>query len=278
MRRAPVYTLIVFILVAIGSLTATLISGESPQLGLDLQGGASVVLEPREEVPQGVLDQAIEIIRNRVDALGVAEPEITRQGESIIVSLPGVENRERALQVVGQTAQLLFRPVIQQLPAEATPTSSTTTSSTTSTTVEPNASTTTTSSTIPIDLNSTTAPEDDDETKQVILPEKDSNGRVTARYLLGPAEVKGQALSDARATVQPTSVQSPRLFALCQLPVGTMPCSRCPAEMSGPSAISSTAAPSCEIRSSSGAPAYQCGACSRFARARTPDAAASAGR
>ncbi len=113
MRRSPVYTLIAFFVVTIGWLTATLVSGDSPQLGLDLQGGASVVLQPREEVPQGVLDQAIEIIRNRVDALGVAEPEITRQGESIIVSLPGVENRERALQVVGQTAQLLFRPVIQ---------------------------------------------------------------------------------------------------------------------------------------------------------------------
>jgi preprotein translocase subunit SecD len=204
MRRSPVYTLVAFFVVAIGWLTATLVSGDSPQLGLDLQGGASVVLEPREEVPQGVLDQAIEIIRNRVDALGVAEPEITRQGDSIIVSLPGVENRERALQVVGQTAQLLFRPVIQQLPAVPTPTSSTTTSSTTSTTVEPNASTTTTSSTIPIDLDSTTAPEDDDETKQVILPEKDREGNVTSRYLLGPAEVKGTALSGASANVSQT--------------------------------------------------------------------------
>ena len=203
MRRSPVYTLIAFIVVALGALTATLTSGRSPQLGLDLQGGASVVLQPREEVPQGVLDQAIEIIRNRVDALGVAEPEITRQGESIIVSLPGVENRERALQVVGQTAQLLFRPVIQQLPAEPTATSSTTTSSTTSTTVEAGATTTSTSTTIPIDLNSTTAPEDDDETKQVILPEKDKQGRVTSRYLLGPAEVKGTVLSGASANVNP---------------------------------------------------------------------------
>jgi len=202
MKRGSLYSLIGFIVVTIGALTATLISGESPQLGLDLQGGASVVLQPREEVPQGVLDQAIEIIRNRVDALGVAEPEITRQGESIIVSLPGVQNRERALQVVGQTAQLLFRPVIQQLPAEPTPTSSTTTSSTTPTTAEPGASTTTTSTTI--DINSTTAPEDDDETKQVILPEKDRDGRVTSRYLLGPAEVKGTALSGASANVSQT--------------------------------------------------------------------------
>ena len=202
-RRSPMYSLIAVFVLVIGALAATLISGRSPQLGLDLQGGASVVLQPREKVPQEVLDQAIEIIRNRVDALGVAEPEITRQGESIIVSLPGVENRERALQVVGQTAQLLFRPVIQQLPAEPTPTSST--SSTTSTTVEgAPPSTMPTPTTVPVDLSSTTAPENDDETKQVILPEKDSSGRVISRYLLAPAEVKGQALSGASATVSPT--------------------------------------------------------------------------
>jgi preprotein translocase subunit SecD len=204
MRRSPAVTLVAFIVVALGALTWTLASGESPQLGLDLQGGASVVLQPREETDQGTLDQAIEIIRNRVDALGVAEPEITRQGDSIIVSLPGVENRERALQVVGQTAQLLFRPVLQVLPPEPTATSSTTTSSTTSTTLEPGATTTSTSTTIPIDLNSTTRPEDDDETKQVILPEKDSDGNVTTRYLLGPAEVKGTVLSGASANVSQT--------------------------------------------------------------------------
>ena len=200
MRRSPVLSLVAVVVVAVGALVATLVSGKSPQLGLDLQGGASVVLQPREQVPEGVLDQAIEIIRNRVDALGVAEPEITRQGSSIIVSLPGVSNRERALQVVGQTAQLLFRPVIQQLPAE--PTATTSTSSTTPTTVEGAAPTPTT---VPMDLTKTTPPEEDDETKEAILPEKDSNGRVTARYLLGPAQVKGQALSDARAIVAPNT-------------------------------------------------------------------------
>src|SRR5438045_2009700 len=157
MKRSPVYSLIAVFVIGIGALIATLVSGSTPQLGLDLQGGASVVLRPTEKVNSGVLDQAIEIIRNRVDALGVAEPEITRQGDSIIVSLPGVKNKDRALEVVGQTAQLLFRPVIQQLPAEPTPTSST--SSTTSTTVDPAtaAATPTTSSTVPpLDPSTTT--------------------------------------------------------------------------------------------------------------------------
>jgi len=55
--------------------------------------------------------------------------------------------------------------------------------------------------TAPPDLTKTTPPSQDDEKAQVILPKKESDGRVSARYLLGPAEVKGQALSSAQATV-----------------------------------------------------------------------------
>lgn len=213
MRRSLVVSLVAVVLIAIGSLTATLISGKSPQLGLDLQGGASVVLQPRQKVPSGVLDQAIEIIRNRVDALGVAEPEITRQGTSIIVSLPGVKNKDRALEVVGETAQLLFRPVIQQLPAE--PGTTTSTAPTTSTTVDAATATSTpTSTTVPPDLTKTTPPEQDEQTQQVVLPEKDSSGHTTARYLLGPAEVKGQALSSASAVVTPSTGQWEIEFSL----------------------------------------------------------------
>ncbi|MGI9624624.1 MAG: protein translocase subunit SecD, partial [Acidimicrobiales bacterium] len=63
-------------------------------------------------------DTSVEIIRNRVDGLGVAEPDITRQGDRIVVQLPGVEDQRRALEVVGQTAELRFRPVCANLPAE----------------------------------------------------------------------------------------------------------------------------------------------------------------
>jgi preprotein translocase subunit SecD len=201
-RRSLTVSLVAVVVVALGGLIATLVSGNTPQLGLDLQGGASVVLQPRQKVSSGVLDQAIEIIRNRVDALGVAEPEITRQGSSIIVSLPGVKNKDRALEVVGQTAQLLFRPVVQQLPATASATPTTTVPATTTTVVE---GVTPTSTTVPADLTKTTPPEQDDEKQQVILPEKDSSGNVTTRYLLDPAEVKGQALSSASAVVEPST-------------------------------------------------------------------------
>jgi preprotein translocase subunit SecD len=198
-RRSMTVCLIGILVVAAGSLGLTLASGNSPQLGLDLQGGASVVLQPREKVPSGVLDQAIEIIRNRVDGLGVAEPDITRQGESIIVQLPGVKNKDRAVEVVGQTAQLYFRPVLEQLPSTAAATTTTVPAEPT-TTVDP-----TTSATTPIDRDKTTTPEENTPDATVILPQKDDKGNVTSRYLLGPAEVTGQAMSGASATVNPTN-------------------------------------------------------------------------
>ena len=72
--------------------------------------------KPAEDTDSEQLDQAIEIIRNRVDALGVAEPDISRQGGNIVVSLPGVKDQQRALDLVGTTAELRFRPVLQVLP------------------------------------------------------------------------------------------------------------------------------------------------------------------
>ncbi len=104
------------VVVALSGIVYTLLSGNEPLLGLDLQGGASVVLEPKNsdgsEVTEETLDQAVEIIRNRVDGLGVREPEITRQGDTILVQIPGVEDQARAIDLVGQTAELRFRPVL----------------------------------------------------------------------------------------------------------------------------------------------------------------------
>ncbi len=84
------------------------------KLGLDLEGGIELVYEGRptpqvpEVTPQAV-DDAIETMRKRVDALGVSEPEIQRSGaEQISVGLPDVTNAERAREQVGTTAQLQF--------------------------------------------------------------------------------------------------------------------------------------------------------------------------
>ncbi|MBI5123944.1 MAG: protein translocase subunit SecD, partial [Candidatus Omnitrophica bacterium] len=86
-------------------------------LGLDLQGGMHVVLKvDTSKVPQDArkdaIDRAIEVIRNRIDQFGVGEMAIQRQGrENIIVQLPGVTDRERALEIIGKTAHLEFKLV-----------------------------------------------------------------------------------------------------------------------------------------------------------------------
>ncbi len=82
-------------------------------LGLDLQGGSHIVLQaqPTPETPlsNAAMDGLLKIIRNRVDQLGVSEPAITRQGrERILVELPGIQNPQRAIELIGKTALLEF--------------------------------------------------------------------------------------------------------------------------------------------------------------------------
>jgi len=86
-------------------------------LGLDLQGGMHVVLRVdtsklSPEAQKGAVERAIEVIRNRIDQFGVGEMSIQRQGkDNIIVQLPGITDRERALEIIGKTAHLEFRLV-----------------------------------------------------------------------------------------------------------------------------------------------------------------------
>jgi preprotein translocase subunit SecD len=112
MARRALISVVFIVALAVAAIVGTLVSGNEPLLGLDLQGGVSVVLEPSEDVDDDALDEAINIIRRRVDSLGVAEPEITRQGQTILVQMPGIDDPERAIELVGQTAELRFRPVL----------------------------------------------------------------------------------------------------------------------------------------------------------------------
>lgn len=97
---------------AVFSLVTVSVNQSTPQLGIDLRGGFSVTLTADGNPPSDSVDQAVEIIRNRIDGLGVAEPEVTRQGDAVVVNLPGVQDRDRALEIVGTTAKLEFRPVL----------------------------------------------------------------------------------------------------------------------------------------------------------------------
>lgn len=117
MRRRPlVVSLVGILVVAFGALLATVIAGNSPQLGLDLQGGASVTLRPVGDYDPAALDVVPDIYRSRIDSLGVAEPEIIRQGDTVVVNLPGVKDKERAIELIGVTGKVVFRPVLSVLP------------------------------------------------------------------------------------------------------------------------------------------------------------------
>ena len=87
-------------------------------LGLDLQGGMYLKLEvetkdlPPEITLEEARNRAIEILRNRIDGLGVTEPLITREGNKwIVVQLPGIKDTDRAVKIIGQTALLEFKLV-----------------------------------------------------------------------------------------------------------------------------------------------------------------------
>nr|MBA2631308.1 protein translocase subunit SecD [Thermoleophilaceae bacterium] len=109
-RNLSILAAVVLLLIGAGVVIAT----KPTKLGLDLKGGIELVYEgrPTPQVPtvtQQAVDDAIETIRKRTDALGVSEPEIQRSGrDQISVGLPAVQNADRAIEQVGTTAQLQF--------------------------------------------------------------------------------------------------------------------------------------------------------------------------
>ena len=276
MRRKGVIPLVLFVAFTVASLLYTVAADNSPVLGLDLQGGVSVVLQPSGDIEnQDTVDQAVEIIRNRIDALGVAEPDITRQGDTILVQLPGVRDQDRALELVGQTAELRFRPVLATLPPVGEEIPTTTAGDTTTTTapggtatVPPTTAPSTTTTTagageqglggltpgenaaglqttttvgggpptttattvpagaavgpcagvedttrlgedgLPVRLNAEgLTPRPRDETcNTVVLAERDEDGVIVSRYLLGPTELTGDALSGASAGLDQSGI------------------------------------------------------------------------
>ena len=173
--------------------------GLKPQLGLDLQGGVSITLIPapgQGDIDEAVLDQTVQVIRQRIDAIGVAEPDIARQGETVLVQLPGVADREQAEDVIGRTAVLQFRRVLEIIPFGA----------------ENYAETGE-----PCDETQGAVPPEGEE---VVLcerafgpaaregdePEPLPAGQWT-KYRLGEVIVSGDDVTDARANVDPTGLQ-----------------------------------------------------------------------
>jgi preprotein translocase subunit SecD len=110
---------IVFVLLLTGAaIYGFLFANLKPLLGLDLVGGVSVTLTAPEGTASDVVDKTLEVIRNRVDAFGVGEPDITRQGElNVQVQIPEFEEvgqgaqQQRLLDLIGKTARLEYRLV-----------------------------------------------------------------------------------------------------------------------------------------------------------------------
>lgn len=119
-------SLVVWLVFVLGGLALTFGYGWHPHLGLDLQGGLSATLIPKEGTnpPESSVSEAANIIRQRVDALGIAEPEVVRSGKTVVVQLPGLKTKadqERAREMIGTTAKLQFHQVIADLgPAPST--------------------------------------------------------------------------------------------------------------------------------------------------------------
>ena len=124
-KRRPVRSLVTLI-VAMVMAAATLVIGNVtkgtslvPSLALDLQGGTQLILTPKSTeggdraITEDDITQAISIIRNRIDASGVAESEITSMGsDNIVVSIPGTPSQE-TLDLIRSSSQMNFRPVLR---------------------------------------------------------------------------------------------------------------------------------------------------------------------
>jgi preprotein translocase subunit SecD len=126
----PGRTLAIILLVLVAGAASAVISDATKiNLGLDLRGGTSVTLQPRisegttGRVTSESIDEAVSIIRQRVNSLGVAESEVAAQGtgnnRQIVISVPG-ETGRRIVELVGNTAELRFRQVLAESASGAT--------------------------------------------------------------------------------------------------------------------------------------------------------------
>ena len=189
-------------------IAAVFIQGATAvRLGLDLRGGTSVTLQPRigvgetGKVTSEAIDQAVSIIRQRVNSLGVAESEVASQGSGtnrqIVISVPG-ESGRRVIELVGQTAELRFRQVLAE--TSGVPTTATDAAATPPAGISPelNALYAALDCTIPENRQGTGS----DVATDVILACSNDGG---AKYILAGAEVLGRQVSKATAAVDPTT-------------------------------------------------------------------------
>jgi preprotein translocase subunit SecD len=197
----PVRTLAILALGLVAMTGLVFIQGAtSVKLGLDLRGGTSVTLQPRiapgEEgtITNEAIDQAVAIIRQRVNSLGVAESEVAAQGtgtsRQIVISVPGDTGR-RVVDLVGQTAELRFRQVLAT-GAGASSVVDPTATPVAGVTPELNAQFASFDCTLAENRQGTGT---DLPTQPIVACDRAG----LTKYILGPAEVLGRQISEASA-------------------------------------------------------------------------------
>jgi preprotein translocase subunit SecD len=205
-RAVRTISILLLTLLALSGLSFV-IGATSFKLGLDLQGGTSVTLQPRIEegqtgkVTAEAIDQAVEIIRQRVNSLGVAESEVSAQGtginRQIVIQVPG-ETGRRIVDLVGQTAELRFRPVLAEGAANATSVSTDTATAVLPAGVTPelNAQYAALDCTLPQNRQGGAS---GNEAATVVSCDRAG----ISKYILAPAEVLGRQITKASALLDP---------------------------------------------------------------------------
>ena len=115
MRRRLWTSLIGVVLIVIVTLAFNVATDNTPILGLDLQGGVSVILAPVEPASEQDLIIIRDLIRDELERQGIAEPDVRVQGQTIVVDLPGVRDQGDALSAVDVSGVVELRPVRQLL-------------------------------------------------------------------------------------------------------------------------------------------------------------------
>jgi len=216
-KRSLLISLVLSLVIAFGSLAATLTMGWGPKLGLDLAGGLSVVYKPATPTSLANMEEVVTILTNRVNGLGVSGATVNLQGKNVVVSAPGVSDARAVLAAVGQTAQLLFRPVectattakktVAVAPSALPACGSAYALTASNLDVIPDSSGSYTynqaiqSDPVFAKISNTQA-DNDNPNDRVILPQA---GSPAVRYVLGKSELTGQAIGKAYASQDPTT-------------------------------------------------------------------------
>ena len=231
-RRNMLISVIVVVVISLGSFAAVFAAKWSPRLGLDLAGGVAVVYTAEgQHVSQADLNETVDILNLRVNGLGVSGATVQTTGkDQISVSIPGVTDAQQVLKQIGQTARMYFRPVecwaypqgvpkhskVKVLPRGVGPVPAcTSTSQITagSLQVTPDSAAPSgfTSQNVPPDQQyvaypSTSVEKPDYAKSSVLLPgiggACDNNPQL--RCLLGPAQMTGRSIASAQATQDQT--------------------------------------------------------------------------